>query len=55
MKKSALLTLLLALAWTVSAQDSTRHVRKGWTFGGLPSVAYDADLGLQYGALTNIY
>ncbi|MBP5170931.1 MAG: BamA/TamA family outer membrane protein [Bacteroidales bacterium] len=46
---------MLALAWTVSAQDSTRHVRKGWTFGGLPSVAYDADLGLQYGALTNIY
>ena len=31
------------------------HVRKGWTFGLLPSVAYDADLGLQYGALTNIY
>lgn len=55
MKKLALLTLLLTLAWTISAQDSTRHVRKGWTFGGLPSVAYDADLGLQYGALTNIY
>lgn len=55
MKKFALFTILVALAWTVSAQDSTRHVRKGWTFGGLPSVAYDADLGLQYGALTNIY
>ena len=31
------------------------HVRQGWTFGVLPSVAFDADLGFQYGALTNIY
>ena len=37
------------------AQDTARHVRQGWTFGVLPSVAYDADLGFQYGALTNIY
>ncbi len=37
----------------VQAQE--KHVRQGWTFGLLPSVAYDADLGLQYGALTNIY
>ena len=39
---------------TASAQDSA-NIRKGWTFGLLPSVAYDADLGFQYGALTNIY
>ena len=43
------------LAITSSAQDTARHIRRGWTFGVLPSVAYDADLGLQYGALTNIY
>lgn len=30
-------------------------VRTGWTFGILPSVAYDADKGFQYGILTNIY
>jgi outer membrane protein assembly factor BamA len=30
-------------------------IRMGWTFGALPSVSYDADLGFQYGALTNIY
>lgn len=29
--------------------------RTGWTFGILPSVSYDADLGFQYGALSNIY
>src|SRR5574344_483508 len=30
-------------------------IRTGWTFGVLPSVSYDADLGFQFGALTNIY
>ena len=55
MKKNIILSLLLTGVLTMSAQDSTRHIRQGWTFGVLPSVAYDADLGLQYGALTNIY
>jgi len=31
------------------------NIRRGWTFGALPSVAYDADLGFQYGALANVY
>ncbi len=55
MKKTLILPLLLTCALTLSAQEETRHVRQGWTFGVLPSVAYDADLGFQYGALTNIY
>ena len=55
MQKTILVSLLLTCVLTASAQDTTRHIRKGWTFGVLPSVAYDADLGLQYGALTNIY
>ncbi len=55
MKKQLILPLLCMLAITSSAQDTARHIRRGWTFGVLPSVAYDADLGLQYGALTNIY
>jgi len=56
MKKILTISLTLALALVTFAQnDTTRHIRKGWTFGVLPSVAYDADLGLQYGALTNIY
>ena len=55
MKKTVILSLLLGFALAVSAQEEARHVRQGWTFGVLPSVAYDADLGLQYGALTNIY
>ena len=40
---------------SLQAQDTTKHVRTGWNFGVLPSVAFDADLGFQYGALTNIY
>ena len=52
------LVAALLLSVTVRAADgdtTQRAVRTGWTFGVLPSVAYDADLGLQYGALTNIY
>lgn len=30
-------------------------IRRGWTFGILPSVAYDADKGFQGGVLSNIY
>lgn len=42
-------------AQTDTANNAGNGSRAGWTFGVLPSVAYDADLGLQYGALTNIY
>ena len=31
------------------------EVRTGWTFGILPSIAYDADKGFQYGLLSNVY
>ena len=36
--------------------DTTaRKVKTGWNFGVLPSVAFDADLGFQGGALANVY
>lgn len=38
--------------------DSTKvndGIKRGWTFGALPSVAYNSDLGFQYGALAEIY
>lgn len=34
--------------------DSTM-VKKGWTFGALPAIAYDSDIGFKYGALANFY
>jgi outer membrane protein assembly factor BamA len=30
-------------------------VKTGWTFGALPSIAFDADLGFQYGVLANVF
>ncbi|MBR2958299.1 MAG: BamA/TamA family outer membrane protein [Bacteroidales bacterium] len=56
MRNNIILAILLIACPVASlGQDTTKHVRKGWTFGVLPSVAFDADLGFQYGALTNIY
>ena len=46
---------ILSLAISVQMAVAQSNVKTGWTFGVLPSVAYDADLGFQYGALTNIY
>lgn len=40
---------------TVQSQEKQKKVKTGWTFGALPSVAYDADLGFQYGALANVF
>ena len=56
MKKSFLL-LVFSFYFLLSpafAQEQS-PVKTGWTFGLLPSVAFDADLGFQYGALTNVY
>lgn len=57
MKKNLFTLLAFALLGTAMAQEAGEKpsVRTGWTFGVLPSVAFDADLGFQYGALTNIY
>ena len=61
-----ILSILFAALMVVSMQaakkekmqqvDSLgRKIKTGWNFGVLPSVAFDADLGFQGGALTNIY
>jgi hypothetical protein len=37
-------------------QDSTKQKTKtGWTFGVLPAVSFNTDLGFQYGGLVNLY
>ena len=30
-------------------------IKTGWTFGPLPTITFNSDLGLQYGALVNFY
>lgn len=45
--------MLVLASESVTAQDD--NIKRGWTFGALPSVAYNSDLGFQYGALAEIY
>ncbi|MCU4165625.1 Omp85 family outer membrane protein [Carboxylicivirga caseinilyticus] len=37
------------------AQKDTTYTKEGFTFGLLPAISFDADLGFQYGGLTNLY
>jgi outer membrane protein assembly factor BamA len=65
MKKFLLTVLILILSISIFAQNDsitlvsdtvpTKKIKKGWTFGALPSVAFDADLGFQGGLLGNVY
>lgn len=55
------LILTLSIASAFSQVDSTssspvkEKIKKGWTFGALPVVAYDADQGFQYGVLGQVF
>ncbi len=56
------ISILLILSSLASAQSDTiskppkkEKIKKGWTFGALPVVAYDADMGFQYGALAQFF
>jgi len=44
-----------ALLAQENQNETPKKVKKGWNLGLLPSVAFDADLGFQYGVLTNIF
>lgn len=64
MKKVLWTVLLVHLVMPLSSQDSdtdesddkkVEQIKSGWTFGGLPFAAYNSDIGLQYGALLNLY
>ncbi|MBQ0006747.1 MAG: hypothetical protein KBS57_05025 [Alistipes sp.] len=39
----------------VEIDANGNKIKKGWNFGVLPCIAYDADKGFQYGALINLY
>lgn len=58
------LTFILILALTpcyfLTAQTEEKAVKaektkKGFSFGAVPAIAYDSDLGFRYGALANFY
>ena len=46
--------LLITNVLHAQSSDST-YVKKGFSFGALPAIAYDDDLGFQYGVLSNLY
>ncbi len=52
-----LVILIIALPFCTFAQEDTTTVKpkKRFNFSGLPVVAYDADMGFQYGLVGNVY
>lgn len=61
MKKALILMVLAVSLLVASAQNDTtdrageQKIKTGWTFGALPTLAYDADMGFQYGGLVNLF
>ena len=63
MKKSSLLLVLVVFVFSLrmahAQHDTTLHKKenrkKGWTFGALPVLGYDADQGFQFGALAQVF
>ncbi len=62
MKKLTWMFIASVISLVLCAQEpdaliekKAEEVKTGWTFGGVPVVAYNADVGFQYGALVNLY
>lgn len=53
MKRIVLILFCVSYGFLLQAQEEL--VKTGWNFGALPTVAFDADLGFQYGALVNLF
>jgi len=56
-KLSIIIVLSLLPSFLVFAQSEKKaeKTKKGFSFGALPAIAYDSDLGFKYGALANFY
>lgn len=48
----SVILFLLLISFGVSAQ---KKIKTGFGFGAIPAVSFDSDLGLQYGAIVNLY
>ena len=58
MKKCIILLAFILKAFSVTwaqTEDALQHVKTGTTFGALPSISFDTDIGFKYGLLTNFY
>lgn len=50
-----LLPSFLLLAQDQEKKGKTEKTKKGFSFGAVPAISYDSDLGFRYGALANFY
>jgi len=59
MKRILIISCLTCIFYISYAQQDTikgkEIVKKGWSLGALPVVAFNSDLGFQYGALANLF
>jgi len=57
LKTLSILLICLFFPVVLFGQDDkdTTEIKKGWTFGALPAVAYDTDRGFKYGGLVNFF
>ena len=56
--KKFLLTMLTVFCCFILANESAlsqSNSGKRWKVGGVPAIAYDADMGFRYGGLINLY
>ena len=49
------ITLFFCFYMVLSTVFAQQNIKKGLTFGALPAISFDSDLGFQYGALVNFY
>ena len=57
-KNILLLVLSFVLQICAFAQEDTisdERVKKGWTFGAVPAIAYNSDIGFRYGGVVNFF
>lgn len=40
---------------TDSVSQKKEKIKKGWNFGAVPAIAFDTDIGIQYGIVSNFY
>ena len=50
-----LISICLSLSLFVQAEKKDEVIKKNWSFGALPAISFDADLGFQYGAVVNLF
>ena len=61
MNKLFVLILLFYSGISVYGQEEEQNsetkekIKTGWTFGAVPAIAYDSDVGFKYGAVVNFF